>query len=711
MKKKNKNCLWCLLFGLLIFFIGSSLQEEQYQAANIYTNAKEFYYAVGNEDDKHIDVVGGTIYFGTRAKLAHTYALGHKYYVTLGYDVTLSAGGKSITFSVKRDGSLAEVSGSAQIDDAGYQYLLYSIPTKTIINLAKLADSVNAETILSSPEIKVRMDAIITVRQNMVQGSIEEDGKGGVIENETYGEIYHLKNETDLTTVKHIFGGHSFSSYTNIVDYLYNYQLTVLYNVGPAIVGNTNYGKGAYSGTSNMLFQNGSLYNKEKYKIMQEFKLLDPGKNGLNLNYTGYHLDSGSEWKKGDGTALSINKNYISKDIEPSVMDGDKTLVVYANWKANTYQVIYNAKGGSGTIAPSSMIYDETGTLRSNTFQKTGYYLSAGEEWMDENGKTYANGEEIKNLTSEQDGKVVLYANWKPCVYSITTDLQNGTGGTEYFYEVFEHGFFSDEMITDEINQILLPSRVGYNFLGYYNWMNGGVPLIVESDGRIKVESDFFTQDSTIYANWEAKNYMVTFDKQGGEYGSDTAIATYDKLFPIADAPVKTGYSFRGYYTEKDGKGICIYNEFMSTDVIFQFENNMTVYAYWVDDNVPKVSLNVNIGDWTNQKVTLTANAWDLGSGLKSLIVYRIGTDGELKEVASNLDLNGVKTETLSFQNKTEGIVRYKAVAEDMKGNIAESYNVVSYDITAPIANHVEVNIEGTTFYFEIDITDINTGD
>ena len=45
---------------------------EVYQAAeeSIYTNAKEFYENTGQTDGKHIDVINGTVYFATKAKLA-----------------------------------------------------------------------------------------------------------------------------------------------------------------------------------------------------------------------------------------------------------------------------------------------------------------------------------------------------------------------------------------------------------------------------------------------------------------------------------------------------------------------------------------------------------------------------------------------------------------------------------------------------------------
>jgi len=240
--------------------------------------------------------------------------------------------------------------------------------------------------------------------------------------------------------------------------------------------------------------------------------------------------------------------------------------------------------------------------------------------------------------------------------------------------------------------------------------MNGKGNLIVTRMGVINVLNNFYSRDALIHADWKANNYTVTFDKQGGEYGSDSAIATYDQPFPIADASKRDGYTFKGYYTEKNGAGTQIYNENMASDIIYKYTNNVTLYAHWVDDILPQVELTVNISDWTNQKVILTAEASDYGVGLKSLYIYKIREDGSLVTVASAPTLNGAKTKTLSFTNLEQGIIRYKAVVTDVNGCTAEGYNVAYYDVTAPSGSDVEVEISDNVFDIELDITDINTG-
>ena len=560
MKGKKQKRLWCLLFTVLLSTIGFVGNNETYQASDVYTNAMEFFYSTGDVDDKHIDIVDGTIYFGTRAKLAHTYASGHKYYNTLGYDVTMTGGGKSLTFSVKRGGSLMEVPDSAAYDSSGYEYLLYKIPTRKIMELAELADPANAAVVLAASEIKVRMDAIVTIRQNGVQGNIVEDGKGGITEYETNGAIYHLKNESELEKMRQIFSGHKFYSYFAIEDYLYNYKLTNYYNVGPAIVGNTVYTKGTYSGNADMLFQNGSIYNKEKNRLLQEFQLLDTGKNGLNLKYTGYHLDSGAEWKKSDGTLMSVGKTYMPKDVEPSVGFADKALVLYANWKPNTYSVEYHANGGMGSMAKTAATYDKAFELTENVFVREGYTFTG---WAaSENSKTvaYTDQEQVVNLTDTDGGTVHLYAVWQENIYTITLDSKTPmnkdaqTPGTKSIFEKYNIGFYKEKAGTTKISSITKPAEPGYIFEGYYSGKSGAGAHYIDASGTITVENTTFTTDKTLYAKWKPIEYTVKYNANGGKGTMNDTYAVYDtEAYLRTNTFTLTGHKFTGWALSETG--------------------------------------------------------------------------------------------------------------------------------------------------------------
>ena len=100
-RKKKVQVLVCLLCAVFISILIPSGRPTTYEAAAIdYTNALNFFQNTGqNNGGKHIKVNNGIIYFATSAKLAGTYS-SRTVYSTLGYDVTLTAGGKSVTFAV-----------------------------------------------------------------------------------------------------------------------------------------------------------------------------------------------------------------------------------------------------------------------------------------------------------------------------------------------------------------------------------------------------------------------------------------------------------------------------------------------------------------------------------------------------------------------------------------------------------------------------------
>ncbi len=420
---------------------------------------------------------------------------------------------------------------------------------------------------------------------------------------------------------------------------------------------------------------------------------------------TGYTFKGYYTGKGGTGNCYVNSTGVITST--KTTFTSDTTL--YAYWKANAYTISYHANGGSGTMADTSATYGTFATLRTNTFTKTGYDFK-GWSTVQNGSAVYTDKDSVLNLTSTNGGTVNLYALWEPIHVLITLDPQEGSGGTLSFYEKYNVNFYTNNLFTSVISKITIPDRTGYTFKGYFMDKEGTETALINDTGTITISNTSFLKDTTLFAKWLAKTFTISFDKQGGTYGSDSVTATYDELIPTAEPPVRAGFAFQGYYTKTDGGGVKYYDEFMHSDVIYKTVADTMLYAYWIDHFAPDIDLNVSIDTWTNQEVMLTACARDYGVGLSRVEIYQIASDGRLTLVAEATGLNGVKTKELSFTNQTEGVVRYKAVATDLNGNTSESYNVVYYDITAPHGEIVEVKINGNTFYFDINITDINTG-
>ena len=92
---------------------------------------------------------------------------------------------------------------------------------------------------------------------------------------------------------------------------------------------------------------------------------------------------------------------------------------------ANTYTIVYNANGGTGTTASSTHTYNVAKNLTNNGFSRSGYTFdgwatSAG------GGVAYSNAQNVTNLTSTNGGTVTLYAHWKQDWVAVTT-LPSGT--------------------------------------------------------------------------------------------------------------------------------------------------------------------------------------------------------------------------------------------------------------------------------------------
>ncbi len=678
--------VFSLMLFSFYFFSGNA------EAATSYNNAREFYESTG-ASGAHAEVYQGNIYYATSARLAS--ASSNLKYGTVGYDITLSGNGQSVSFSVKRngDGSMQEVPGS-RVDYRGYEYNLYCIESAKLFQLAQASNEAAAEVVLKSSQISVRIDAIMTTKRNGTShGGVTEDGRGGLHE---WGSVYHLRNASELAAMRRIFGGHTFTSFYDITLPLSNYAMSIRYNVQGGSVGN------GYTVNGGVLSKNGSPTTTQA-RLMESFQLVNPG--AVALSKEGHHLEQGKEWLYGN-RGYSAGTSYMPKDLSPDAGVRDVNIYMYANWKVNTYTVRYHANGGSGYMQDAKFNYGAAVPLPAPGFTRQGYHLRPGKEWntrADGSGISYSSGQIIESLTAENGKVILLYAQWEPDIFSVTTDKQGGTGGTDVFYEKYGVGWFSDPECENQISVIAIPKKTGHIFCSYDTGLYGSGTVAVGETGRILVPSHYFLWNAYIYANWEPKRFTITFDRQGGVGGTDSATATYGEELPRAEAPVRSGYSFRGYYSKANGQGELYYNEQMAGNTKYVVDKDMTLYAYWEDDSRPEVTLTADISAWTNRKITLTADARDYGTGLHSVTIYC-----KDQVVAEKTGLNGSIQEKLVFVNDTEGAVNYRAVAVDEKGNRAEAFRTVYYDITPPKGVVSSENYDGFSMELTVEhVTDL----
>src|ERR1019366_8087441 len=184
-----------------------------------------------------------------------------------------------------------------------------------------------------------------------------------------------------------------------------------------------------------------------------------------------------------------------------------------------------------------------------------------------------------------------------PSSYTVTFNA-NGSGGSM----ASETSSSAAALITDVL------TRAGYTFSGWNTQANGSG--IVYADGA----SYGFGASVTLYAQWSADFFAVTFNANGGS-GSMTAQSDNITTALSADSFVYSGYTFSGWNTQSNGSGTS-YGDGSG----YSFNAAVTLYAQWtavsVVANTYVVSFNANGGtdsmspESSNTGASLSANAF-----------------------------------------------------------------------------------------------------
>ena len=219
----------------------------------------------------------------------------------------------------------------------------------------------------------------------------------------------------------------------------------------------------------------------------------------------------------------------------------DKTIVASAetaNWTANTYTVIFNANGGTGSMENQAYTYDVEQALTANSFSKSGYTFAGWNTQPDGSSTPYTDAQQVSNLTAENNEAVTLYAQWTKGAYTISYDLAGGTlaAANPASYDVETESFTLNN-----------PTRTGYTFDG---WTGTGLDSATVNVTVTKGS----TGNRSYTATWTANTNTVTFDyNYEGAPTADEISQTYDSSYVLPESPERAGYAFVGWYTAADG--------------------------------------------------------------------------------------------------------------------------------------------------------------
>nr|AGS51805.1 internalin-like protein (LPXTG motif) [uncultured bacterium contig00053] len=289
---------------------------------------------------------------------------------------------------------------------------------------------------------------------------------------------------------------------------------------------------------------------------------------------------------------------YYGADLAPTKDKWDKAsdTTLYAQWTTTPiHTIIFRSNDGTSKTETQQIPENTTVALNANTFARTGYSFDG---WATTAAGTveYADSE---NYTAGAGlATVNLYAQWTANTYIITFNANGGTGGP------------STETATYDAAMPAIstaPTRTGYTFTGYYDAETGGTQYYTSALASAKNWDK--TSDATLYAQWTAIGYTITFNANGGTGGPSTATATYGAAMPTpgGSAPTRTGYIFTGYYDAETG-GTQYYTNTLSSAKNWDKTSGATLYAQWTA-NTYNVTFNANGGTGGPADVTATYDA------------------------------------------------------------------------------------------------------
>ena len=264
-----------------------------------------------------------------------------------------------------------------------------------------------------------------------------------------------------------------------------------------------------------------------------------------------YKGSNGEGWYE-EGKQPSGYTKYLYKNkavvAYTSHTNGD-TVTMYAQWRPNKYNIIFNSNGGVGGMSSQVVTYYQTISLNKNNFVRGGYNFTgwyakrnSDSKWYYTNGTSsawykegsqptgyskylFGNMSNVSYLSNIEGDIIYMYAQWSPMTYRITFNKNGGTG--------------TMNSISAKSNQVIsLPlikfTRQNYCFNGwnvmdedeFWYYTNGS-----KSEWYIEVNApkdykkvkyydgdnfsyiaDYNNIGLTMYAQWVAKNNIMLGD-------------------------------------------------------------------------------------------------------------------------------------------------------------------------------------------------------
>lgn len=383
-----------------------------------------------------------------------------------------------------------------------------------------------------------------------------------------------------------------------------------------------------------------------------------------------------------------------------------------AQWSPNSYTIIYNANGGSGSMQNTLATYGENVSLRPNQYTRTGYEFGG---WATTNTATTAQYTTTAiNLTTTNNGTVNLYAVWKPITYSII--YNRGDNGAT--------GEMANSSHTYDVSKNL--SRNAYIKTGYdfQHWKASSLNDAIFTDSQNVINLTAKNEAITLTAIWERHVYRESYDykidKLEDKYLSDRdkeylnknlklyQNIPYDTQYQLPEVELSC-YRIEGwYYIDENEAEIKLGNPLEMLE--YNIAENRALYAKWELSGIPIYyyvdNIQVGTGNLPNNKEGVKLfnlpnfpgkklkpddkdNYWALrGTNNKYSLNDVLYYDNFTEYAELNFDAIAITNTTMKYQyikieNNEEIVISSHATNKDyfeINGELTDDYICWKYD-------------------------------
>ena len=347
--------------------------------------------------------------------------------------------------------------------------------------------------------------------------------------------------------------------------------------------------------------------------------------------------------------------------------------------RSTTYSVVFNANGGTSTMASQTIPYATSTSLNTNTLTRTGYTFNGWNTQANGSGTSYAN-QAVMNITNILENNTLnLYAKWQIIPYNITYTLNGGTQANPKTTYTVEDSF-----------TLVNPTKTGYTFKG---WSGTGLTGNTNTSVTITKGS---TGNRSYTANWTVNTYKIKFNANGGSGTMSDLSMTYGTAKNLtSNSYTRLGYDFIGWNTKADGSGTTYTNGQSVNNLTTTNGATFNLYAIW--KTAP---------GWINMKVGAT--------GQQNILGARFSEDKMPEKIYINGDEQGTTSKSYNITRENSEVQLYygSAILIDMNNMFFGCSSLTELDLSGMnTSNVVDMSgmFHGCSGLTELDLSGMDT--